>query len=101
MPNLDRKSQPLESEVKEFWEGYGFTRNKQNIGRGSEYLWNYPDAQLGTLPSLDLNNLSRYAIPQLIKEYHNWKSVLHDWVDGLTGDYEKDTLSLYWKIAQM
>lgn len=89
--------EPTDKQKREFWGKYGWSKS---------YLKATPfvDPHLGhfhtDLPPIDLNNLSRYAIPKLIKEYHNWKSVLHDWVDGLTGDYEKDALSLYWLLAQ-
>ncbi len=80
-------------EVKEFWEGCGL---KHKDGGGEDMYGWYKDGILikQRLP-IDLNNLSRYAIPKLIEEYRNWKSVLHDWVDELTGDYEKDALALF------
>ena len=84
-------------EGKEFWEGCGI-KFKHVIGEG--WMWQNPDnyGWFYGSPPIDLNNLSRYAIPKLIKEYRNWKSVLHDWVDELTGDYEKDALALFWAL---
>jgi len=45
-----------------------------------------------------LGFLFKYAVPKLKLEYANWKSILHDWVDETTGDYEKDAVSLFWII---
>jgi len=42
-----------------------------------------------------LGFLFKYAVPKLKVKYRNWKSVLHDWVDELTGDYEKDAIALF------
>ena len=95
----EQNKQPTEARIKEFWEWCGLERKQ---GLDIRAGWYSPDGRfLGRdTPLLDLNNLSRYAIPKLMAEYHNWKSVLHDWVDGLTGDYEKDTLSLFWLIRE-
>ena len=46
------------------------------------------------LPDITLDNLFKWVVPMLPKEWRNWKSVLHDWVEGLTGDREKDTIAL-------
>jgi hypothetical protein len=100
---------PTKEEVKEFWERCGFLFEEHNSR--FEHWWTYTPPDQANLewperhqytgdPPLDLNNLSRYAIPKLMAKYHNWKSVLYDWVEGLTGDYEKDALSLYWLLAQ-
>ena len=98
---------PTDSQIRELWEKCGFKYDTTKTkGFVHDIGWRYPDGHvcggchISYLPPIDLNNLSRYAIPKFIKEYHNWKSVLHDWVEGLTGDYEKDTLSLYWLLAQ-
>jgi len=104
--NMDK---PIENGMRKFWEWCGF---RKAGGGWTDIVYKYPveidlpdptsifDGKYAQLPPIDLNNLSRYAIPKLIKEYTNWESVLHKWVDGLTGDYEKDTFSLYWLIAQ-
>ncbi len=89
-----------DAEVKEFWEGCGFNQRSYRKPACShtprcKYWLNPRGKWISSLPPIDLDNLSRYAIPKLIKEYRNWKSVLHDWVDELTGDYEKDALALF------
>ncbi len=89
-----------------FWEQCGF--KQLEAGRGGYHyaatkkVWNWllPNEterhkSIPFLPPKDLSNLWEYAVPELKKRYRNWKSVLHDWVDGLTGDYKKDALSLY------
>ena len=70
----------------------------------NEGWWYEPNVEHGIIerhwgdyrnfPILDLYFYFKYVIPQLSREYRNWKSVLHDWVDQCTGDYEKDTLLL-------
>lgn len=55
---------------------------------------------LSEYPTLDLNNLFKYPVyGKLPLVYRNWKCLLHDWVDNLTGDIEKDTDALF-KICQ-
>ena len=89
------KMKPTEAQKKELLEWCGFTLRcppeKDAYKRG---IWNYPDGMIGDV-DLALNNLWKYAIPQLCKEYRSWRSLLHDWVDQCTGDYEKDTLLLF------
>jgi hypothetical protein len=48
------------------------------------------------MPSPDLNNLFKYAVPKLpVKwRYH----ILEKWVLQLTDNYKEDTLSLLWAI---
>ena len=81
--------QPTREQRKEFWERCGLV---WGIGGG---WFDSTRKYLGDNLYIDLNNLFKYAIPVLKREYHNWKSVLHDWVDSLTGDYEKDSLLLF------
>lgn len=101
--DLKKKSNPSDKQIREFWEWCGLkVKETENIYHEPITVLQEPNGcslMVGE-PKLDLNNLARYAIPKLMIEYHNWRSVLHDWVDGLTGDCEKDALSLYWLLAQ-
>lgn len=103
---------PTEEQGEEFWKGCGisFVPKKENMifGNVKQNHWDlrdhllYPDGTRHLeYPSIDLNNLWKYAIPQLCKEYPNWRSILHDWVDQCTGDYKKDTLALFWALWEV
>ena len=48
-----------------------------------------------SLPELTLDNYWKYVIPTLQKEYRNWRSLLHDWVDSLAGSHEGDVPLLF------
>ena len=101
-------NKPTQEKIKKFWEWCGFKYQEYlpsfgNIPETRE-AWLYPDgskcflSSFGTatgLPDIDLNNIVKYAVPKLKQEYRNWKCPLHDWVDGLTGDYEEDSLALF------
>ena len=92
-------TEPTQKQIKEFWERCGFRWTVSKTG--NYWVRTDPSGTEGQMeviihyPSIDLNNLFKYAVPKLQVEYRNWKSVLHNWVDELTGDYEKDTLSLF------
>ena len=67
--------EPTKPEIKEFWEGYGlhteFDENFQRWFVGDALLvdteFDY-DRQTGTwVPSIDLKNLFKYAVPKTIK----------------------------------
>jgi len=98
-------NKPTKEQTKEVWEWCGLSEEYWD----GEWFWVEPNEEGSfryknrtthdELP-IDLNNLWKYAIPQLCKEHRNWRSLLHDWVEELTGDYEKDALSLYWLLAQ-
>ena len=116
----DDMNEPTKEQSKEFWGGCGFYWVvKKELMRS--YVGHLPASIVDTtghweyegyvsknfpgmfyyslsLPLIDLHNLWKYAIPQLCKEYRNWHSLLHDWVDQCTGDLEKDTLSLFWAL---
>jgi len=97
----------------EFAEWCGFKRLKPGRGgyhfRATKKVWNWlPPSEserhksIPFLPDFnDLTTLFKHAVPQLKKEWRNWKSVLHDWVDGLTGDYDKDALALHQAIENL
>lgn len=104
-----KDKQPTEEQVKRLWEWCGLVIKRQiihstQIGpefEGTDFERNYTynkDGRLvsaGVLP-VNLNNLFEYAIPRLQKEWHNWKPVLHDWIEGLTSNYDRATLALFW-----
>ncbi len=75
---------PTDEQIKELWEWCGIAE--------PDIFINKPFSKV---TPLDFNNLFKYAVPRLKQEYRNWKSVLHDWIDKLTGDPEKDTIGLY------
>ena len=92
-------TEPTQEQIKEFWEWCGFTYRHAEIVDASAckifITSSYFNGIETQIPDANLNNLFEYAIPQIAKEYHNWKSILHDWVESLTGDYEKDVLLLF------
>lgn len=49
----------------------GFTINKQNLGRGSEHLWIYPDNNVGTLPDFTQSQdaCTKHLVPKVLKEH--------------------------------
>jgi len=95
--------QPTREQLERIWKWCGMVENEPTIYEGKTYRsYTMPDGRWQALyPSLDLNNLFRYAIPVLKKEYRNWKSILLDWLNNLTGDYEKDTLALFQAINEV
>ena len=100
---------PTKEQIQEFWEKWGLVYKDytpSEVSNSCEAMcidrppsgWYDQEGKLvsfKTEPKRDLNNLFKYAVPTLKKEFRNWKSVLHDWVDDLTGDYEKDALALF------
>ena len=96
-------NEPTQGQLEEFYEGCGFYVQPDSRYEGWQNLYSPDGTHIITAkpirpchyPKLDLNNLWKYAIPQLYKEYRNWCSLLYDWVDQCTGDYEKDTLLLF------
>jgi len=113
---MPEKNKPTDEQVKEFWDKLDCIEIKQfpttHPLTGDEvmidaYVWKPTGQRLGhqigscDFPLTDLNNLSRYAIPKLKEKYpDSWKGVLHEWARESIGDYEQDTLSLYWLMAQ-
>ena len=87
---------PTEAQWKELLEWCGFKGKLDYIKDAGER----EGRLVYVSPPLDLNNLFKHAVPKLKAEYRNWKSVLHDWVDELTGDCEKDALSLFWLLRE-
>ena len=57
--------------------------------------------RLNGYPPVTLDFLFEFAVPKLKVEYRNWKSVLHDWVDDMTGETEKDAIALFWLISEV
>ena len=102
-------TQPSKEQREKFWKWCGW-RQLEKGSKGFHYErdgrvmnWLPPGGTEwyqghAALPGINLNNLFEYAIPKLKAEYRNWKSILHDWIDGLTGDREKDALALFYAI---
>ena len=71
MPNLEKKSQPSESEIKEFWERCGFKLGGIPDFPNDKYTttvyWIDPDGQPTDIPfqPIDLSSLFKYAVPKL------------------------------------
>ena len=84
------KDKPAYEKKREFWERCGLKRGTCG------WMYDPLSPSIPIFPPLDLNNLWRYAIPKLTTK--NWKSIMRDWVDTLTGDYEKDALALFWVL---
>jgi len=100
--------EPTGEQIKELWEWCGFTQNRIQIPAAGidrpDGTWNTPDGiDIGMLwlPSINLNHLFKYAVPKLKREYPNWKVPLIDWLDKMKGDYEQDTLLLFWAIWEV
>lgn len=98
-------------QIKEFWEGYGFERTEVASGfnTGGQRVglclaWRYPDGKINQFePDIDLNNLFKYAVPFLVDEIGllDVRKLLVEWARRLTGDYEKDTLALFWALDEV
>ena len=77
-----------------FWEQCGFQQNKTNIGYP---YWDYPNGQVSTgLLPIDLNNLFKYPRDRMSVEL--WRKIIREWASTLTGNYNEDTLVLFWAI---
>ncbi len=96
-----------DKKIKELWGLCGFKRVDYQIRVYDSapdtsrlvtvyHRWKYLDGEGDTfLPELTLDNYWKYVIPTLQKEYQDWRSLLHDWVDSLDGSHEKDVVLLF------
>ena len=86
MSNLEKQTQPSESEIREFWEWCGFKfkpipyRSKPGFWEHEEYMV-YPNGikvriYKGDYLPLDLNNLFKYPVPKLF-DLGYWVRVTH------------------------
>ena len=98
--------EPTEAQIKEFWEWCGFKFT------GGDWCY-APDRMhhLRRPPTIDLNNLFKYAVPRLMEYYksestpgyyqtancrmENWVA---DWIDSDNG-YDP-ALALFWAIKE-
>ena len=96
---------PTEAQIKEFWERCGFKRVNWKGWRG----WEYPDLGATTeLPSIDLNNLFKYAVPKAIAELimtgigtrNSWGKLLKVWMDFYFEGIELES-ALFWALWQV
>ena len=108
--------EPTQEQVKEFWKWCGF--KLERIPHDTPfYVLNKPDGEqyniwIGSYrgdkleveelyPSIDLNNLFRWAVPSLKDTCEEWWSVMVEWAKDITGNYQKDTLALFWALWQV
>uniref|UniRef100_A0A6M3KAY7 Uncharacterized protein n=1 Tax=viral metagenome TaxID=1070528 RepID=A0A6M3KAY7_9ZZZZ len=97
MPNLEEKLQPLESQIREFWEGCGF-EYRPNWERCWKYPTKYPRSQSGkTLPKLSLNSIFKYAVPK-VRDDAVLYYLLDKWVKSIVWESKDPTLALFWAI---
>lgn len=103
---------PTEVQVKEFWEKFGF--GKDSIGNITfpDSTENMPIYGGADYPSIDLNNLFKYAVPKLdhpnillyydgnVKEWFCKLTIAqHPWEIGEFG--ENPALALFWAIQEV
>jgi len=116
--DLENKSQPSESQIREFWKrlDFKFSPKTQDIKFGGEPQskysianhWIYPDSSYHkTLPPMNLTSLFKHAIPKL-EAYsmdnrpHNGHYVYYVWVTlglktGKAINFDP-VLALFWAI---
>jgi hypothetical protein len=108
---------PTEEQIREFWEWCGLGCIHYWKFLQTTPLWGldcikcgkkYRSSQWATghapvigdhkdYPPIDLNNLMKYAPRRITVEL--WRTILRRWVAKIAGDYEKDTLALFWAIG--
>jgi len=116
MPNLEKKSQPSQSEIRESWERCGFTFTPfapqfDEPGKLKVYFVHEPSGELTrldddpdtNLPFIDLNNLFRYAVPKLSS--YQIRTILSDWIEEIVlldkFDDKECALALFWALWQV
>lgn len=87
--------QPTKEQLQWFWEQCGFKQKDKG--------WVFPDLRVTekfpcSLPPIDLNSLFKYAVPTLKDICEDWWDVIVEWAKDITGNYEKDTLALFWAV---
>jgi len=120
MPNLEKKSSPSESEIKEFWEWSGFKLIHEPLTPIHRAKLQYPDGtkkQWNGWPSIDLNNLFKYPVPKAI-EYLQQKSsticpplryseetalivLFQKWLNNPSTLLANPALALFWTIREV
>ena len=92
--------EPTQKQEQEFWEGYGFKQETQVQLGIQRSRWLYPDGTESEIPPpTDLNNLFKYAPRRMTAIL--WRKIIREWASCLTGDYEEDTLALFWALWQV
>jgi hypothetical protein len=89
--------QPTKEEIQKFWEWCGLVKNPWT----SHWFCNHIEIEL----TLDLNNLFKYAVPNLKKTYYSKYniviSLISDWATSILYDNDKDpALALFWAIME-
>ncbi len=103
---------PTKKQVKEFWEGYGF-KQQEKKSRFPPQAYYSPNGEKCYLPSIDLNNLFKYAVlealkaialrgycPPIMKLFQLW----YDELVTQTGDsnnIEQAALALFWVLREV
>ncbi len=69
--------EPTQERIKEFWEWCGLKLIQEagllKSGIWTPELWKYPDGKGDFRPSIDLNNLFKYAVPKVGHcQIHKW-----------------------------
>ncbi len=100
-------NEPTDEQVKEFWEWCGCCQSKMQIDTG---WWFYPDGEIHHgLPGIDLNNLFRYAVPQLpflrmdyqpITEEYFFETMKPNTINLAVGRDKDPALALFWAIKE-
>ncbi len=108
MPNLEKKSQPPKSEIREFWEWCGFKYedcypdgkgNWMNVTRPDGKVECHLKLSLRSFPPIDLNNLFKIAVPKLHTKLGDKPTfdLLVGWVEDIIYDNDP-ALSLFWAV---
>ena len=93
--------QPTREQAGRFWEWCGFTIEDRASTPGGRVVLShcrYPSGHRGYIPVVSLNNLFKWAVPSLKDSCEEWWDVIVEWAKDITGNYEKDTLALFWEI---
>jgi len=101
-PNLKKKTQPYETQIREFWEWCGLRLvdpHTHPLGQAGNIL--QLNQEYG-FPAIDLNNLFLYAKPAVIKKLGKavWEGILLKWFKEMM--IGKDPArALFWAIYEL
>ena len=102
-------NEPTQEQIKRFWEHCGFEVILDSYTEAPTDRWQIPSGGMingrtwcfQNQVSINLNNLFRYAVPLLKETCEEWWDVIVEWAKGITGNYKKDTLALFWAIYKV
>jgi len=115
------KSQPSESEIKEFWESCGFKQLEPGRGgyhyQNTKKVWNWlPPSEVERhksipfLPSINLDSLFKYAVPNVIDKIMAeggcssdvaYEILFKKWLQELQLNIPHATLALFWVLSEL